>query len=47
LQFGMEKYTTQEWNTTVLYFVVLAVTIGCAELLLLMQKKMKWLHVLY
>ena len=47
LQFGMETYTTQEWNTTVLYFVVLAVTIGCAELLLLLQKKIKWLHVLY
>lgn len=47
LQFGMEKYTTREWNTTVLYFVVLAVTIGCAELLLLLQKKVKWLCVLY
>ena len=47
LQYWMEKYTTKEWNTTVLYFVVLAVTIGCAEILFLLQKKLKWLRVLY
>lgn len=47
LQYWMEKYMAQEWNTTVLYLVVLAVTIGCAEILFLLQKKLKWLRVLY
>ena len=41
------RYTTFVWNRTSLYFVVLLVTIGLAELILLAQKKIKWLHILY
>ena len=47
LQYMVGKYTTYVWNATVLYFVVLVVTIVLAELILLAQKKIKWLHILY
>ena len=47
LQHMVGKYTTYVWNATVLYFVVLVVTIVLAELILLAQKKIKWLHILY
>lgn len=47
LQYLAGKYTTYVWNTTGLYFTVLLVTIGLAELILLAQKKIKWLHILY
>lgn len=47
LQYMVGKYTTYVWNATVLYFVVLVVTIVLAEFILLAQKKIKWLHILY
>ena len=47
LQYMVGKDTTYVWNATVLYFVVLVVTIVLAELILLAQKKIKWLHILY
>ena len=47
LQYVVGKYTSYVWNTTALYFVVLVVTIVLAELILLAQKKIKWLHILY
>lgn len=47
LQYMVGKYTAYVWNATVLYFVVLVVTIVLAELILLAQKKIKWLHILY
>lgn len=47
LQYMVGKYTTYVWNATVLYFVVLVVTIVLAELILLAQKKIKWLYILY
>ena len=47
LQYMVGKYTTYVWNATVLYFVVLVVTIVLAELILLARKKIKWLHILY
>lgn len=48
LQYMVGKYTTYVWNATVLYFVVLVVTIVLAELIILLaQKKIKWLHILY
>lgn len=47
LQYLLGKYTGAVWNMTVLYFVVLVVTIVLAELILLAQKKIKWLHILY
>ena len=47
LQYMVGKYTTYVWYATVLYFVVLVVTIVLAELILLAQKKIKWLYILY
>lgn len=47
LQYLLGKYTGSVWNTTGLYLTVLLVTIGLEELLLLAQKKIKWLHILY
>lgn len=47
LQYLLGKYTGAVWNMTGLYLSVLLVTIGLAELILLAQKKIKWLHILY
>ena len=47
LQYLLGKYTGSVWNMTGLYLSVLLVTIGLAELILLAQKKIKWLHILY
>lgn len=47
LQYMVGKYTGAVWNMTGLYLSVLLVTIGLAELILLAQKKIKWLHILY
>jgi len=47
LQYLFGKYTGAVWNMTGLYLSVLLVTIGLAELILLAQKKIKWLHILY
>ena len=47
LQYMVGKYTGDVWNMTGLYLSVLLVTIGLAELILLAQKKIKWLHILY
>lgn len=47
LQYLLGKYTGAVWNMTGLYLSVLLVTIGMAELILLAQKKIKRLHILY
>ena len=47
LQYLLGKYTGAVWNMTGLYLSVLLVTIGLAELILLAQKKIKRLHILY
>ena len=46
LQYMVGKYTTYVWNATVLYFVVLVVTIVLAEVILRAQKRVRWLHIL-
>ncbi len=46
LQYLWEKNGVY-WNTTALYVVVLLITLAIGELILLLQKKFKWLRIFY